>query len=82
MKKWLLPYSVAQRKALEINGIFDSLMVFFFRAAHAAYGSSQARGRIKAVATSLGHGNAGLELSLRPTPHQRRILKPLSKARD
>ena len=40
-------------------------------AAPAAYGSSQARGQIEAVATSLHHNS-----------RQRRILNPLSKARD
>ena len=35
-----------------------------------AYGGSQARGRIRAVATSLSqsHSNAGSELRLQPTP--------------
>ena len=39
-------------------------------AAPAAYGGSQARGRIGAVATSLrqSHSNAGSEPRLRPTP--------------
>ena len=50
--------------------------VFFFClfaiswAAPAAYGGSQARDRIGAVAASLrqSHSNAGSELRLRPTP--------------
>ena len=39
-------------------------------AAPAAYGGSQARGRIRAVATSLrqSHSNGGSELHLQPTP--------------
>ena len=39
-------------------------------AAPAAYGGSQARGQIRAVATGLrqSHSNAGSELRLRPTP--------------
>ena len=43
---------------------------FLFRAAPTAYGGSQARGPIRAVATSLhhGHSNSGSELRLRPTP--------------
>ena len=43
---------------------------FFFRAASAAYGGSQARGPIGATAAGLhhSHSNAGFELSLRPTP--------------
>ena len=48
--------------------------LFFFltisRAASAAHGGSQARGRIGAVAAGLGqsHSNAGSEPCLRPTP--------------
>ena len=48
------------------------LFSFFcpFRAAPVAYGRSQARGPIRAVATGLrqSHINAGSELHLRPTP--------------
>uniref|UniRef100_A0A8D0ZUE2 Sushi domain-containing protein n=1 Tax=Sus scrofa TaxID=9823 RepID=A0A8D0ZUE2_PIG len=51
-----------------------------------AYGSSQARGLIRAVAAGLhhGHSNAGSEPRLQPTPQlrQRWILNPLSKTRD
>ena len=45
--------------------IFSFLCVcFFFRAMHIAYGSSQARGRIRAIAASLyhSHNKAGSEL--------------------
>ena len=44
--------------------------VFFFRAASKAYGGSQARGLIGAVAASLdhSHSNAGSEPHLQPTP--------------
>ena len=46
-----------------------------------AYGSAQARGRIKAVAAGLhrSHSNTGSELHLQPTP-QCWILNTLSKA--
>ena len=58
----------------------------FSWAAPAAYGDSQARGRIRAVATGLchSHSNARAEPHLQPTPQltQCRILNPLSKARD
>ena len=39
------------------------LLLLFFRAAPAAYGGSQARGRIRAIAASLcqSHSNAGSE---------------------
>ena len=54
------------------NSFFFYLFVFcLFRATPAAYGGSQARGRIGAVvATSLGqrHSNAGPEPHLQPTP--------------
>ena len=58
----------------------------FFRAAPVAYGDSQARGGISAVATGLyqNHSNSRSELCLRPIPQltQCQILNPLSKARD
>ena len=60
--------------------------VLLFTAAPAAYGRSQARGRIGAAATSLhrSHSKAPSEPHLQPTPKllARRILKPLSEARD
>ena len=42
---------------------------YFFRAAPATYGNSQARGQIGATAAGLhhSHNNAGSELRLRPT---------------
>ena len=57
-----------------------------FRAAPEAYGVSQARGLITAVAARLGHShsNTRSEPRLRPTPQpqQCRILNPLSEAGD
>ena len=51
-----------------------------------AYGSSQARGPIGAVAAGLhhSHSNSGSELRLQPTPQLTATpdLGPLSKARD
>ena len=49
------------------------VVVFFFclfRATSVAYGGSQARGQIKAIAAGLhhGHGNVRSELCLQPTP--------------
>ena len=46
-----------------------SLSLFFFRASGAAYGSSQATGRIEAVAANLyhSHSNAGSEPHLSST---------------
>ena len=54
------------------GGFFDFLVFFFFllfRTVPGAHGGSQARGLIRAVATSLqhSHSNAGSELGLRPT---------------
>ena len=53
--------------------LFLFLFIYFFAiswAAPAAYGGSQARGRIGAAATSLrqSHSNAGSEPRLQPTP--------------
>ena len=70
-----------------------SLALFFFfffclfafsRAAPMAYGGSQARGLIGAVATSLhqSHRNTGSVCNLHHSSQQRQILNPLSKARD
>ena len=60
--------------------------VFVFTATPAAYGRSQARGRIGATAVGLrhGHSNSGSEPLLRPTPLlvQLWILNPLREARD
>jgi len=62
------------------------LLFAFSRAAPVAYGGSQARGLIRAVAVSLhqSHSNSGSQPRLRPTPQlmQHKILNPLSKARD
>ena len=51
------------------GNFFLSFLVFwlFLWAAPVAYGSSQARGRIGAVATGLHHSSLGSEQSLRPT---------------
>ena len=59
-----------------------SMPLFFFfwlfRAAPAAYGSSQARGPIGAIAASLhhNHSNSGSELHLQPTPQFTAMLDP------
>ena len=57
-----------------------------FRATPAAYGGSQARGLIGAIAAGLhhSHSHARSELRLPPTPSswQHRILNPLGEARD
>ena len=67
-------------------GFFFLIFFAISWAAPAAYGGSQARGLIGAVAASLrqSHSNAGSEPCLRPTPQltQHRIVNPLSKARD
>ena len=50
--------------------LLSFIVVAISWAAPAAYGGSQARGRIGAVAASLrqSHSNAGSELRLQPTP--------------
>ena len=62
------------------------IFLSFFRAAPVAYGGSQARGLVGAVAACLchRHSNARSDLHLLPTPHnswQHQILNPLSEAR-
>ena len=52
---------------------YSFLLIYFFvfclfMATLVAYGGSQARGRIVAVAAGLRHSRAGLELHVRPTP--------------
>ena len=70
---------------------FIEKKIFFFwlfRAALAAYGSSQARGRIRAVAAGLHHSHRKRKIQAVSatyaiaTSQQHRILNPLSKARD
>ena len=66
--------------------IFLSFYLVFSRAAPSAYGGSQARGQIGAVAAGLyqSHSDLGSELNLRPTPQLMAApdLNPLSEARD
>ena len=61
-------------------------MFCLFRATPVAYGGSQARGRIGAVAACLhhSHSNTGSEPHLQPTPQLTARLDPysLSEARD
>ena len=55
---------------VQINLIFFSCLFAIFWAAPMAYGGSQVRGQIEAVATSLrqSHSNSGSEARLQPTP--------------
>ena len=65
-----LPLWTSHNVFLE-NWIFYFVLFFvFFRAAPAAYGSSQARGIIRATAAGLchSHSNSGSEPCLRSTP--------------
>ena len=63
-----------KRKGVDTDDFFFFFFFFclfaFFGAAPAAYGGSQARGRIGAVGTGLhqSHSNAGSEPCLRPMP--------------
>ena len=55
----------------DFRGLVLFIYLFLlFRATSEAYGGSQARGQIRAVAAGLrqSHSNAGFELCLRPTP--------------
>ena len=61
-----------------------SQLLFFFQAAFVAYGSSQARSRIRATAASLTTATPDLSriCDLRHSSQQRWILNPLIEARD
>ena len=61
-----------------MSGSFFFGLFAFSRAAPAAYGGSQARGPIRAVATGLhhSHSNSGSEPRLRPTPQLTATLDP------
>ena len=59
--------------------------IFVFMVALMAYGGSQARGPIRAVATGLHHGSSESELHLQPTPQLTAMPdhgSPPSEARD
>ena len=61
------------------------MLFCLFRAAPAAYGGSQARGRIRAVAADLSHShsNIGSEPRLQPTPQLMAMPDPQpTEARD
>ena len=66
--------------------VFWVFFFLLFRAAPMAYVSSQARGRIEAIAACLchSHSNKGSEpcLQLQHSSQQPGILNPLSEARD
>ena len=57
---------------------FFFVFLLFLWATSAAYGGSQARGLIRAVATGLrqSHSNGGSEPRLQPTPQLMAILDP------
>ena len=59
------------------------LLFAFFMATPAAYGSSQARGRVGAAAASLHHSHniMGSESHLRPAPQLTAMLDPLPTER-
>ena len=61
-------------------GLFVFVVVAISWAAPAAYGGSQARGLIGAVATGLrqSHSNSGSEPRLQPTPQLRAMRDPLT----
>ena len=76
--------NIVQLSSLSASGTF--FFFVFSRATPMAYGGSQARGPIGAVAASLhhSHSNAGSEPHLQPTPQvtQLGILNPVNEARD
>ena len=68
--------------------LFHFVLFLLYRAAPAAYGGSQARGQIGAIAASLHHSHSNarsephLNFHLYHSSWQHRILNPLSEARD
>ena len=86
----ILPILTPKIPPLEVNSLMLSCIIlldplffffglfFFLKAAPAAYGGSQARGRIGAVAASLhcSHSNARSKPHLRPTPQLRATPDP------
>ena len=64
--------------AIPLLGSFVLFCFGLFRAAPAAYGGSQAKGQIRAVAAGLYHSNsnAGSELHLPPTLQLTAMLDP------
>ena len=71
---WVYP----ENKYLYLFIYFFFFVFCPFRAIPTAYGGSQARGLIKAVAAGLyhSHSNTGFELRLRPTPQLTATLDP------
>ena len=65
-----LTYNVVPVSAVQQSNSLTCICTFFFRAAPAAYESSQARGLFRATAAGLhpSHSSLGSEPPLRPTP--------------
>ena len=87
--KYLLAQSKFKFCFLEFSGIFFKVFFFFFflfAAIPVAYGSSGARGQIRATAASLHHSHSTWDRSRVCNLHHRFwqhwILKPLSEARN
>ena len=85
----LIIFSIVENNLVFIKYVFFFIFFaffFFFRATPTAYGSSQAKGRIGAVAASLHHSTTMWDPShicdLHHSSQQCRIPDPLSKARD
>ena len=73
-----IPWMVVKYILFYFTFLFFCLFVFFFRALPTAYGGSQARGRIGAVASGLhqSHSNTRSELCLRPPSQLTATLDP------
>ena len=78
--KHVFVFQIIVTPAVSTDILFYFILIFFvlFRAAPVSYGGSQARGPIRAAATSLrqSHSNARSEPHLQPTPQLMAMLDP------
>ena len=75
---WDTLWELPERTKRQFGSVFVFVFILLFRAATMAYGGSQARGLMGAVAAGLclSHSNAGSQLRLQPTPQLPATLDP------
>ena len=72
----LYTFSALLSKLHVLNPKTSGVCFLLFRAAPTAYGDSQARGQIRAIAASLHHSHTGSEPCLGHTPQLTAMLDP------